>query len=180
MYFSLARTLPGDAQASFTVIHPSRPRQSPSSYAGCPVFKSPFIHCLPWTLLCWNQWPRNAHPLQASWNKQTSLVPCTVVGGGMCPMYSCPKKKMGCEHPFISIPGSIKVIINQFPWCEWNTRCSKWCSFWGDIIFIYNHPIHIKKTSFLSLVWEKKLSNSPSVELVETFYSNTLSWCFHL
>lgn len=180
MPFSLAKTLPGDSQPSFRVSHPSRPSQSSSSYAGRPAYKSPFMHCLPWTLLCWNQWPRNAHPLQASWNKQTLLAPCSCCGG-MCPIYSVPKKKMGCEYPLVPILCSIRVIINQYPWCEWNTWCSKWCSFGGTIIFILNHPIHIKKKSFLSLAWEKSPSNSLSnVELAETFYSNTLPWCFHI
>lgn len=92
----------------------------------------------------------------------------------------CVQKKMLCEYPFVPILGSIRVIINQCPWCEWNTWCLEWCSFWGTIIFICNHPIDIKETSFLSWVWENNSSNSLSVELVETFYSNTLSWGFHL
>lgn len=98
----------------------------------------------------------------------------------MCPIYSVPKKKMRHEYPFVLILGSIRVTINQCPWCEWDTRCPKWCSFGEEALYpFHSHPVRTQETSFLSLVQGKDPSNSLPGELVETFYSNTLSWCFH-
>lgn len=119
MHFSLARTRSGNAQASFTVSYPSRPSQSPSSYASRPACKFPFIYtaCREHCCARISDLEMHIHGKQAEISKP-HLHPVVEVVGDQCTR--CLRRSRW-EQPFLPTLGSVRVIINRCPWCEWNT-----------------------------------------------------------